>query len=281
MDKVIFLGFVVSAQGIVVDKEKVKAIKEWPTPKSVTKVRSFHGLVSFYRHFVKDFSTFVVPLTKIIKKSIGFKWGSEQEQVFTTIKDRLCAAPLLALPNFNKTFEIECDASRVGIGTILMRERWPIAYFSEKLNGVALNSPTYDKELLIVVKALETWQHYLWPKEFVIHTGYKSFNHLKGQRKLSKRHVKLLEFIETFSYVIKYKQGKENVVADALSRKYALLTSLNAKMHGFDFFKELYANNNDFTDLFAPCEKGTFGKFYIVDGYLFKENRLCTLMLYA
>jgi hypothetical protein len=190
MEKVVFLGYVISAKGIKVDEEKVKAIKEWPTPKSITEVRSFHGLASFYRRFVKNFSTLATPLTEIVKKYVGFKWGSEQDRAFIEIKARLCGAPLLALPNFSKTFEIECDASRIGIGAVLIQEKWPIAYFSEKLNGATLNYPTYDKELYALVRALDTWQHYLWPKEFVIHTDHESLKHLKGQRKLNKRHAK-------------------------------------------------------------------------------------------
>jgi hypothetical protein len=275
LDKVVFLGYVVSAKGIAVDEEKVKAIKEWPTPKSITEVRSFHGLASFYRRFVKDFSTLAAPLTEIVKKSVGFKWGSEQDRAFIEIKERLCGAPLLALPDFSKTFEIECDASGIGIGAVLMQEKRPIAYFSEKLNGAALNYPTYDKELYALVRALETWQHYLWPKEFVIHTDHESLKHLKGQGKLNRRHAQWMEFIETFPYVIKYKQGKENIVADALSRRYALVSTLNAKLLGFEYVKELYVNDDDFASVFGACEKAAFGKFYRLDGYLFRENRLC------
>ncbi|KAH9744280.1 Endonuclease [Citrus sinensis] len=220
-NQIVFLGYVVSAKGIEVDEEKVKAIKEWPTPKSVSEVRSFHGLASFYRRFVKDFSTLAAPLTEIVKKHVGFKWGSEQEKAFNLIKEKLVSAPLLALLDFTKTFEIECDASGIGIGAVLMQEGRPIAYFSEKLGGAALNYPTYDKEMYALVRALETWQHYLLPKEFVIHTDHESLKHLKGQSKLHKRHAKWVEFIEPFPYVIKYKQGKENVVADALSRRFS------------------------------------------------------------
>ncbi|KAH9657950.1 hypothetical protein KPL70_023287 [Citrus sinensis] len=180
-NQIVFLGYVVSAKGIEVDEEKVKAIKEWPTPKSVSEVRSFHGLASFYRRFVKDFCTLAAPLTEIVKKHVGFKWGSEQERAFNLIKEKLISAPLLALPDFAKTFEIECDASGIGIGVVLMQEERPIAYFSEKLSGAALNYPTYDKEMYAVVRALETWQHYLLPKEFVIHTDHESLKHLKGQ----------------------------------------------------------------------------------------------------
>jgi hypothetical protein len=185
------LGFVVSAQGIQVDEEKVRAIQDWPSPTSVGNVRSFHGLASFYQRFVKDFSSLVAPLTEVIKKNIGFRWGEEQEKAFQLIKEKLTNAPLLSLPNSlawavaakstrplpttptplssphsrssassaeasttswgrdsrsspaapptSKTFEIECDASGIGIGAVLMQEGRPIAYFSEKLSGAALN----------------------------------------------------------------------------------------------------------------------------------------------
>uniref|UniRef100_A0A2N9HWY0 Reverse transcriptase n=1 Tax=Fagus sylvatica TaxID=28930 RepID=A0A2N9HWY0_FAGSY len=250
MEKVVFLGYVVTTTGIEVDEEKVKAIKEWPTPKSITEVRSFHGLASFYRRFVKDFSTLAAPLTEIIKKNVGFHWGADQDNAFATIKERLCSAPVLALPNFNKTFEIECDASGIGIGAVLMQDRRPIAFF-------------------------KTWQHYLWPREFVIHTDHESLKHLKGQGKLNQRHARWLEYIETFPYVIRYKQGKENIVADALSRRYVLLTSMSAKLLGFEYVKDMYADDADFSDVYKACDKTAFGKFYKHDGYLFKESKLC------
>ena len=225
-DHVVFLGFVVSAGGVQVDKEKVKAIQEWPTPTNAAQVRSFHGLAGFYRRFMKDFSSIAAPLTEVIKKHVGFKWGQSQEEAFQLIKAKLTNPPLLALPKFNKPFEVECDASGVGIGTVLMQDKRPIAYFSEKLSGAPINYPTYDKELYALVRTLETWQHYLLPREFIVHTDHESLKFLKGQQKLNKRHGQWMEFLEPFPYVIKYKQGKENVVADALSRRYVLLSTL-------------------------------------------------------
>jgi hypothetical protein len=197
-DKLAFLGFVVSKRGIEVDEEKVKAIQEWPTPTTISQVRSFHGLTSFYRRFVRDFSSLVTPLTEVIKKNVPFKWGKEQEKAFNLIKEKLTNAPLLVLPNFAKTFEIECDASGIGVGAVLMQEGRPVAYFSEKLSGAALNYPTYDKEMYALVRALENWQHYIWPKEFVNHTDHESLKHLKGQQRLNKCHATWMEFIETF-----------------------------------------------------------------------------------
>jgi hypothetical protein len=275
LDKLHFLGFIVSAEGVEVDPEKVKAIQEWPTPKGVSEVRSFHGLASFYRRFVKDFSSIAAPLTEVIKKDVGFKWGEEQERAFHTLKDKLCTAPILCLPDFNKTFELECDASGIGIGAVLMQEKRPIAFFSEKLNGAQLNYSTYDKELYALVRALDVWQHYLLPKEFVIHTDHESLIHLKGQGKLNKRHAKWVEFIEAFPYVIRYKQGKDNVVADALSRRYALITALVSKLLGFEHLKEMYATDSDFGNVYEACDKAAFQKFYRHDEFLFRGNQLC------
>ena len=154
-EKVKFLGYVVGANGIEVDKEKEKAIKERPTPNTIYEVRSFHGLASFYHRFIEDFSTTAAPLTEVIKKTVGFKWGIEQDDAFQLLKDNLCTAPMFSLPKFSKTFEIECDASGIGIGVVLMKKNKSIAYFSEKLNGVTLKYPTYVKELNALVRALQ------------------------------------------------------------------------------------------------------------------------------
>ena len=112
---------------------------------------------------MKNFSTIGVPLNAIVKKDVVFKWDQKQEKAFETLKDKLTKAPILALPNFTKTFEIECDASNIGIRVILLQEGHPIAYFSEKLKGSHLNYSTYDKELYALVRALQNWQLYLFP----------------------------------------------------------------------------------------------------------------------
>ncbi|KAL2223912.1 UNVERIFIED_CONTAM: Transposon Ty3-I Gag-Pol polyprotein [Sesamum indicum] len=237
-NKVIFLGFVVSSEGNTVDEEKVKAIQDWPTPTTIGEVRSFHGLASFYRRFVKDFSTMAAPLNELTKKNVPFKWGNAQEKAFQAIKEKLTHA----------SFASPSRLCGIGIGGVLMQGGRPVAYFSEKLSGPTLNYPTYDKELYALVRVLETWQHYLWPKEFVIHSDHEALKYIKSQSKLSRRHAKWVEFIESFPYVIKHKKGKENIVADALSRRYVLLSIMDAKILGFELIKDLYANDVDFAN---------------------------------
>ena len=275
-DHVVFLGFVVSAKGIEVDESKVKAIKDWPAPTNVSQVRSFHGLAGFYRRFVRDFSTIASPLNELTKKGVEFKWGNSQEDAFQELKKRLTEAPVLILPDFTKTFEVECDASGIGIGGVLMQQGKPIAYFSEKLGGAQLNYSVYDKELYALVRALETWQHYLWPKEFVIHSDHEALKYLKGQAKLNRRHAKWVEFIETFPYIVKYKKGKDNVVADALSRRNVLLNQLEVKVLGLENLKEMYNDDPEFSEPYNHCKDGKgWEKYHIHDGFLFRANKLC------
>jgi hypothetical protein len=236
-DRVVFLGYVVTAKGIEVDPAKIEAISSWPQPKTVTQVRSFLGLAGFYRRFVKDFGSIAAPLNELTKKDVPFTWGHAQQDAFLLLKDRLTHAPLLQLPHFNKTFELECDASGIGLGGVLLQDGKPVAYFCEKLSGPSLNYSTYDKELYALVQTLETWQHYLWPKEFVIHSDHESLKHIRSQAKLNKRHAKWVEFIKSFPYVIKHKKGKDNVTADALSRRYTMHNQLDHKAFGLETIK--------------------------------------------
>ncbi|KAF8105150.1 hypothetical protein N665_0162s0029 [Sinapis alba] len=249
-------------------QEKVKAIQDWPSPKTIGDVRSFHGLAGFYCRFVRDFSTIAAPLTEVIKKDVGFKSGEAQENACQTLKENLTHSPILILSDFAKTFKIECDAPCIGIGAVLMQKRRHVAYFSEKLGGSTLNYATCDKELYALVRALQTWQHYLWPKEFVIHTDHESLKYLKGQNKLNKRHARWIEFIETFPYMIKYKQGKENIVADALFWRYVLLNTLDAKLLGFEQLKDMYECDPDFKEAYLSCENFETGHYFRHEGFV-------------
>ncbi|KAL4377146.1 hypothetical protein GQ457_02G026230 [Hibiscus cannabinus] len=142
----------------------------------------------------------------------------------------------------------------------------PFQQASSYHQGAQLNYSTYDNELLTLVCDLEVWQHYLLPKEFVIHTDHKPLKWLNGQGNLSKRHARWVEFIESFPYVIKYKKGKDNIVADALSRiSDCCLGSvvLTSTILGFEHIKDLYPNDPDFSDIYNHCLEGAFNKFIL------------------
>lgn len=118
VDHVLFLGYIVSSQGLKVDPAKVSAIESWPVPRSITEVQSFHGLASFYRCFVPQFSSIMSPIIDCMKAT-QFSWSSAADQAFNAIKAKLTSAPVLILPNFNLAFELHCDASKSGIGAVL------------------------------------------------------------------------------------------------------------------------------------------------------------------
>ncbi|PKI75681.1 hypothetical protein CRG98_003941 [Punica granatum] len=218
-----FLGYIVSQEGIRMDLSKVEAIVNWPTPRSLQEIQSFHGLASFYRRFIAGFSTLVVPITECLKAGV-FKWDEAAQKSFELIKKKMTEAPLLALPDFEKVFEVCCDDSNVGIGAILSQEGKPLAFFSEKSNGPRRNYSTYDKEFYAIVRALANWRHYLISKEFVLFSDHEALKYINGQHKLNNRHAKWVEFLQAYTFVIKHKSGTQNQVAGALSRRCGLLS---------------------------------------------------------
>jgi hypothetical protein len=158
---------------------------------------------------VRDFSTITAPLNDLTKKGVPFYLGAAQEHCFNTLIDKLTHAPLLQLPNFGKTFELQCDASGIGIGGVLLQEGKPIAYFSEKLSGSSLNYSTYDKEVYALIHVLKTWQHYLWPKEFVIHSDHESLKHIIGQAKLKNVILSELNLLKLFLTSLSTRNGRK------------------------------------------------------------------------
>ncbi|GKE37701.1 putative nucleotidyltransferase, ribonuclease H, partial [Tanacetum coccineum] len=183
--KFLFLGYVVSGDGIQVDESKVAVVQEWPTPTTITEVWSFLGLASFYRRFIPNFSSIMAPLTDCINGK-SFVWTEEAKLAFQVVKEKLTTTPVLILPDFSMVFELYNNASKVSIGGVLSQGGRPVAYFSEKLTG---------------------------PKS----------RHIRTQDKVSHKHGRWLAFLKKFTFVVKHKTGVSNRAADALSRRSSLL----------------------------------------------------------
>lgn len=186
-----YLGHIVSSEGIRSDPKKIETIQKWPTPKNVHEVRSFLGLSSFYRKYVKNYSRIALPLTILTRKRTSFCWSESQQRAFDTLKNILTHAPVLQLPDFAQPFFIVVtDASGSGIGAVLMQNDHPIAFESRKLKPSETNYSVYDKELLAVVHALDIWKHYLMGSEVLIKTHQQAIKHLLNQSTISNRHIK-------------------------------------------------------------------------------------------
>ncbi|KAK8918413.1 hypothetical protein KSP39_PZI022006 [Platanthera zijinensis] len=272
-----FLGYIVSSDGIHVDPKKVQAIKEWPEPKNIRDVRSFHGLATFYRRFIQNFSSIMAPITECMKKG-EFTWTKSATSAFQMIKERMSEAPLLRLPDFSKVFELSCDASGIGIGGVLSQEGHPLGYFSEKLAGPKLNYSNYDREFYAVIRCLQHWRHYLISKEFVILSDHEALKFVNSQNKISPRHAKWISYLQEYTFIIKHLKGTLNRVADALSRVTLLLNTMEVSVIGFDRIKDEYIHCPDFKDIYFAAKDNsptTISAFYIRDGYLFKHVQLC------
>jgi ribonuclease HI len=219
LQKVSFLGHVLTAEGVAVDPEKVTAVSEWKQPTSVSEIRSFLGLAGYYRRFIEGFSRIARPMTELLKKDKKFVWTEACERSFHELKERLTTAPVLVLPDIRKDFVIFCDASRQGLGCVLMQEGRVVAYASRQLRSHEQNYPTHDLELAAVVHALKIWRHYLIGNKCEIYTDHKSLKYIFTQPDLNLRQRRWLELIKDYDLEIHYHPGKANVVADALSRK--------------------------------------------------------------
>lgn len=218
-----YLGHIISGKGVATDPLKVEAVVKWPTPKNVTELRSFLGLAGYYRRFIAGYGIICRPMFDALKKD-AFLWTDSQEQAFQTIKNKMMAAPVLAMPNFSAPFVLEADASGQGIGAVLMQNGQPISFMSKAIGPKAAAYSTYDKEALAIIEALKKWRHYFAASSVIIRTDQQSLKYIQEQKLTEGVQHKLLIKLLGYNYTVEYKKGRENRVADALSRvKYNLM----------------------------------------------------------
>ena len=181
-------------------------------------MRGFLGLTCYYKNFVKGYGHIAALLAAFLRKN-SFYWGAKAEAAFHQLKLAISSPPVLALPNFTKTFTVECDASSSGISDVLMQELQPIAFHSQVLKDSALTLSTYKKEFLALISAMKKWRPYLVERPFVIKTDRQNLKYLLYQRIGTPFQQKWLSELLGYAFVVEYKKGSENVVANALFRR--------------------------------------------------------------
>ncbi|KAL0533406.1 hypothetical protein IC582_030245 [Cucumis melo] len=229
LKKVTCLNHVVSSEGVFVDPAKIEAVTSWPRPSTVSEIRSFLGLAGYYKRFVEDFSRIASPLTQLTRKGIPFVWSPACESSFQELKHKLVSAPVLTVPDGSGSFVIYSDASKKGLGCVLMQQGKVVAYTSRQLKCHEQNYPTDDLELVAEVFALKIWRHYLYSEKIQIFNDHKSLKYFFTQKELNMRQRRWLELVKDYDCEILYHPGKANVVADALSRKVAHSAALITK----------------------------------------------------
>ncbi|MCH79728.1 Ty3/gypsy retrotransposon protein, partial [Trifolium medium] len=274
-----YLGHLISGGGVAVDPNKVVSVVQWPQPRNVKGVRGFLGLTGYYRKFIKDYGKIAKPLTELTKKE-GFKWNEGAQLAFEVLKTKLTTAPVLALPDFSKSFVIECDASGIGLGAILMQDKKPIAYFSKALGVKNLTKSAYEKELMAVVLAIQHWRPYLLGRKFVVSTDQKSLKQLMQQKIVTAEQQNWAAKLMGYDFDIVYKQGKLNKGADALSRIHeaAELTALQSITHWaqLEQIKEEVSEDEKLQKIIADLQKDPLScpGYVYKQGVLFYEDRM-------
>jgi hypothetical protein len=206
-----YLGHVILEDGVAVDPKNIKAIMDWPTPRNVSEVRSFMGLVGYYRRFIKGFSKIGHPITSLQRKGVKFVWSTECETNFQQLKHLLTNAPVLKIADPEKDFLVCTDACKEGLGGVLMQEGHVVCYESRKLNEHEQHYVTHDLELASIVHALKMWRHYLLGRRFVLMTDHCGMKYLFDQATcLNARQARWMALISEFDFEIRHIKGKEN-----------------------------------------------------------------------
>ena len=253
-----YLGFIIDQKGLHPNPSKIECVKNWPVPRNVKDVQSFLGLANYYRRFVKGFAKIGNPLTQLTRKDTPFVWTEACDLAFRSLKNSLITAPVLSLPDPEKDFFIEADASNFAIGAVLCqkdaRGAHPIAYVSRKLSSAERNYPIQEQELLALIYALRKWRHYLFGSRIRAYTDHQSLVLWHTFKNLTGRKARWVLELSEFNVELIYKKGAKNIAADALSRRsdYASINNLAISEMKSDLLTQIrdkYAEDSLFKDL--------------------------------
>ena len=221
---VTYLGRVVGQGQVRPVDAKVTAVVQYPAPTTKKELMRFLGLVGYYRSFCSNFSTVVAPLTDLLKGRAKFVWSFHCQSAFENVKSLLCSAPVLAAPRLCELFKLQVDASQVGAGAVLLQEvdgiDRPVCYFSKKFNSYQLNYSTIEKEALALIWALQHFEVYIGSGggPLVVYTDHNPLTFLSSLRCPNQRLMRWTLFLQGYSLDIRHIKGKDNIIADALSR---------------------------------------------------------------
>ncbi|KAJ6259180.1 hypothetical protein Dda_6078 [Drechslerella dactyloides] len=227
-----FLGAIITPHGIKMDPKKVQAIQDWPTPKTLKEVQAFLGLCNYYRRFVQEYSYLAIALSELTKKDIHFEMTKKRTKAFQTLKEAFISAPILKLYDPELPVRIEADASIAALGACLLQkqpdQKWhPVAYLSHKFDATETRYPIHDKELMAILHACKKWRVYLQTKEpFEVLSDHKNLTYFLTTKELSRRQVRWWETLSEYNMKITHFKGKENVGADAISRRPDLMKDI-------------------------------------------------------
>uniref|UniRef100_A0A3Q7EA20 Reverse transcriptase/retrotransposon-derived protein RNase H-like domain-containing protein n=1 Tax=Solanum lycopersicum TaxID=4081 RepID=A0A3Q7EA20_SOLLC len=258
-------------------QDKIEVIQQWLPPKTVKEVRSFLGLTGYYRRFIHHFAAIAGPLYNLLQRD-SYQWTEAEQQAFDTLKAKLVSTPILCLPDFSQEFQVETNASGKGIGAILSQKGHPIAYFSQQLSSRMQKVSTYHREMFAITQAVSKWRQYLLGRKFTIITDQQSLRSLTNQTIQTPEQQKWLTKLVGFDFHIVYRPGKQNAVADALSRSFEAaymsisITSLELEQE----LRQLNTNHYELIEIQQAKQKldEDFVDYKFKEGILFYKCRI-------
>jgi hypothetical protein len=225
-DEVKYLGLIIGREGIKMDPEKMKTVRDWPTPENLHDVRSFLGFANFYRRFIRAYSAIVRPLTALTRKEVRWRWGPEEQEAFDTLKEAFSSGPILQRFDYDKDIILETDASDYVSAGVLSQYGddgllHPVAFYSKKHSPAESNYEIYDKELMAIVRCFEEWRAELQSaiNPIQVLTDHKNLEYFMSNKLLNRRQARWAQFLSQFNFQIVYRPGKAGAKPDALTRR--------------------------------------------------------------